>query len=51
MVNEGREVCERGIFLLGVAVFFFIIGNLVGVEYQKRQQETIELSKIDWLNK
>ena len=55
MINEGREVCERGIFLLGVAVFFFIVGNLVGFEYQKRQhisrpvEETI--IKVDSLVK
>ena len=55
MINEGRETFERGIFLLGVAIFFFIVGILVGVEYQKRQhisrpvEETI--IKVDSLVK
>lgn len=55
MVNESREVFERGFFLLGIAVFFFIVGILVGVEYQKKQhisrpvEETI--IKVDSLTK
>ena len=55
MTEEGRETFERGFFLLGVAIFFFIVGILVGVEYQKRQhisrpvEETI--IKVDSLVK
>lgn len=55
MINEGRETFERGLFLLGVAIFFFIVGGLIGIEYQKRQhisrpvEETI--IKVDSLVK
>ena len=40
MVNEGRETFERGIFLLGVCVFSFIIGGIVGMNYKKRDNST-----------
>ena len=55
MINEGREVFERGFFLLCIAVFFFITGGLTGIGYQKRQhtsrpvEETI--IKVDSLVK
>ena len=36
MVNEGREVFERGIFLFGLCAFFFIVGGIVGMNYKKQ---------------
>lgn len=36
MISESRETFERGLFLLGVAIFFFVVGAITGIEYQKR---------------
>lgn len=42
-MNEGREVCERGIFLLGVAVFAFCAGFIVAmIKYQKPATMPVE---------
>ena len=42
-MNEGREVFERGIFLLGLAVLAFCIGFIVAmVKYQKPAITPIE---------
>lgn len=46
MVNEGRETFERGIFLLGVCVFSFIIGGIVGMNYKKRDNSTRPVEEI-----
>lgn len=54
MVNEGREVFERGIFLFGLCAFFFIIGGIVGVSYQKQlnnSRPVEEIIKVDSLVK
>ena len=42
-MNEGREVCERGIFLLGVAIFAFCAGFIVAtIKYQKPATTPVE---------
>lgn len=42
-MNEGREVCERGIFLLGVAVFAFCAGFIIAMsKYQKPATTPVE---------
>ena len=46
MYNEDKEVFERGLFLLGVAVFFFIVGSVVGIEYQKRNNSNRPVEEI-----
>ena len=54
-MSDGRETFERGLFLLGVAVVFFLSGALAGMHFEKRQhtsrsvEETI--IKVDSLVK
>lgn len=46
MVNEGREIFERGIFLFGLCAFFFVVGGVVGVSYQKRLNNSRPVEEI-----
>ena len=46
MVNEGREVFERGIFLFGLCAFFFIVGGIVGVNYKKQDNSNRPVEEI-----
>lgn len=39
-MNEGREVCEKGIFLLGVAIFAFCAGFIVATIKDKKPATT-----------
>lgn len=46
MIDEAKEMVERGFFLIGVAVVFFIAGGLAGMEYQKRQIDSRPVEEI-----
>lgn len=46
MVNEGREIFERGMFLFVLCVFFFIIGGVVGVNYKKQDNSSRPVEEI-----
>ena len=55
MINEGRETFERGLFLLVIAIIFFLIGGIIGIKFEKSKhtsrpvEETI--IKVDSLVK
>ena len=46
MVNEGREVFERGIFLFGLCTFFFVVGGIVGMNYKKQDNSSRPVEEI-----
>lgn len=46
MKSEGRETFERGLFLFGLCAFFFIVGGVVGVSYQKQLNNSHPVEEI-----